>query len=342
MTLEETIDNSLVQKAGQLINASKNIILTCHVSPDGDAIGSTLAFQNLLQTMGKNATVITPDRPPMDFVFLPGFRNIIAYSMGKNKADNMFKSADLILCLDYNGIHRVSEMGETLSNTSCPKIMIDHHIEPETFCDVTISYPAMTSTCELLFRVINQLGWLDMMNEGAAECLYTGMMTDTGNFSYNSNKPDLYLMIAELIKKGINKDRIYKLVMKTESENRMRLIGYAIAEKMEIYPEAEAAFIVLDKNDLNRFNYQKGDTETLANMPLAIPEVKWSTFFREETGYIKVSMRSEGEFKVNTLCSQYFNGGGHANAAGGEFRGTLEDAILTYRRILLDLKLAQR
>lgn len=335
--LKEIIDSRLLQQFEELIANCNNVVVTCHMSPDGDALGSTMAMCLLLQKMGKRASIITPDQAPYDMAFMPYFDKLVAYTRNPIKANRLVANADLIICLDYNGLNRVAQLAEPLRNAKCKKIMVDHHIKPEAFCDVTISYPEMTSTCELLYRILYSLKLTDKIDATIAECIYTGMMTDTGNFSYNSNHAELYLIVADLVDKGVDKDRIYKLVSNTISENRMRLTGYAIAEKMVIYPEHKASFIVLDGDDLQKFNYRSGDTETLANMPLAIPEVIWSTFFRQEKDYVKVSMRSEGDFHVNTICQQYFNGGGHANAAGGEFRGTMEDAISTYKRVLEEL-----
>lgn len=336
--LEKTIHNEQLEALQQFLDKSQNIVITCHMSPDGDAIGSTLGMAILLSELGKKPLVITPDKAPADLSFLPEFDKIIAYTESKEQADKAIANADLIFCLDYNGLNRIADMATPMANATCPKVMIDHHLHPDEFCDVVISYPVMTSTCELLFRVLYQMNLLDKVNTDAASCIYTGMMTDTGNFSYNSNHAELYLIVAELVRKGIDKDRICKLAMRTNSENRIRLNGYALAEKMVIYPEHRASLIVLEKEELERFHYQRGDTEILANMPLAIPEVIWSTFFRQEADYVKVSMRSEEDFKVNTLCSKYFNGGGHANAAGGEFRGTMKEAIQTYLKVLEDLK----
>ena len=196
----------------------------------------------------------------------------------------------------------------------------------------------MSSTCELLFRVICRLGLFNEVSRTCAECITTGMMTDTGNFSYNSNNPDLYIILSELIKKGVDKDRIYTLAMNTSSEDRVRLLGYAMSEKMKVFPEYKAALITLTQDELQRFNYRKGDTESLVNIPLSIPEVQWSVFMREEPEYIKVSARSQGEFAVNRLCETYFSGGGHKNAAGGEYRGSMQQAIDTYMSILDTLK----
>ena len=339
--LEQVLDSNKLKELKSILEESKSVVLTCHMSPDGDAVGSTNAFGLLLRSMGKQTAVITPDQAPYDLAFVLGFNEMTAYTRNPIKAERLKSSADLILCLDYNGHKRVAQMAPFIRQSNARKVLIDHHLHPEDFADLVISQPEQTSTCELVYRVFDQLGYMDLVDTPIAECLYTGMMTDTGNFSYNSNHPDIYLMVAELVRRGVNKDRIYKLACNTSSESRMRLIGYAIAEKMELYPEHKASFIVLTRDDLDRFNYQSGDTETLANMPLAIPEVIWSTFFRQENGYVKVSMRSEGNFAVNTFCSRYFNGGGHLNAAGGEFRGSMEEAIATYHQLLNDLSKLQ-
>lgn len=322
----------------QMLEESNNVVITCHISPDGDAIGSNLALKLLLEKMGKTATVVSPDTAPTDMHFLPDCTNIISYTVTPQRAEEAIKAADLICCLDFNAPKRLGGMGQRIVDAKCRKLMIDHHIEPDTsLCDVIISYPQMTSACELLYRVIEGMGMKEMLDKKIASCIYTGMMTDTGNFSFNSNFPELYLIVAELVRLGVDKDRIYKLTLGTSSEARLRLNSYAIAEKMRLFPSHKAALTILDRFDLKKFHYQVGDTETLANMPLAIPSVIWSTYFREERGYIKVSMRSEGDFHVNTLCAKYFNGGGHANAAGGEYRGPLEGAIRTYQQILIDL-----
>ena len=180
-----------------------------------------------------------------------------------------------------------------------------------------------------------------LVNRKCAECLYAGMMTDTGNFTYNSNDPDIYNIIAMLMKKGINKDRIYQLAINTSSADRLRLIGYSLDKKMEVFADCGAALIILTKEELQQYNYKKGDTESLVNMPLQIPEVYWSVFMREDDEYVKISIRSQGDFAVNTICEQHFNGGGHKNAAGGEFYGSVEDARAEFDKILDEVKAQQ-
>ncbi len=340
--LEQVIAPTLLQQFKDAIEKSTKVVITCHKSPDGDAVGSNLALKLILEKMGKTATVITPDNVPEDMAFLPDSNTIVTYGTEPEMAAEIVASADLICCLDFNALHRLAGFGEVVGKATCQKLMVDHHINPDPICDPTLSFPQMTSTCELLYRILVGIGYQDKIDLDVATCIYTGMMTDTGNFSYNSNHAELYLIVADLVKRGVDKDRIYKLTIGTSSEARLRLNGYAIAEKMRLFPSHKASLTILDKRDLRKFHYQVGDTEVLANMPLAIPNVIWSTFFREEKDFVKVSMRSEGDFHVNTLCAKYFNGGGHANAAGGEFRGPLKGAIDTFYQILKDLNNEKR
>ena len=336
--LTKIIKETEIEALRKVLAESERIVITCHVSPDGDAIGSSLALYHLLRDLGKNVNVITPDMPLLSLRFLQGWKEIIPFTKYGDFGTQLIHESDLIFCLDFNSLYRVDRMRDTLMASKARKVLIDHHLGPEPFADVMISYPKMSSTCELLFRVICRLGLFNEVSRTCAECITTGMMTDTGNFSYNSNNPDLYIILSELIKKGVDKDRIYTLAMNTSSEDRVRLLGYAMSEKMKVFPEYKAALITLTQDELQRFNYRKGDTESLVNIPLSIPEVQWSVFMREEPEYIKVSARSQGEFAVNRLCETYFSGGGHKNAAGGEYRGSMQQAIDTYMSILDTLK----
>ena len=203
--------------------------------------------------------------------FLPGYDNIVSFAKDPEMAAETINAADLICCLDFNGLSRLADMRELVANAKCNKLMVDHHINPEPICNPILSYPQMTSTCELLYRILVAIGYSDMIDLDVATCIYTGMMTDTGNFSYNSNHAELYIIVADLVRRGVDKDRIYKLTLGTSSEARMRLNCYAIAEKMRLFPFHKASLTILDKRDLRKFNYQVGDTEALANMPLCHP-----------------------------------------------------------------------
>lgn len=336
--IKRVINEEQTKKLKQLIADAKNIVITCHMSPDGDAVGSSLGLMHVLRTMGKYTSVVTPDMVPVSLNFLPGVKSIVVYTRQELLAKQLVKEADLIICLDFNALYRIDRFAPVIGQAKATKVMIDHHLDPENFTDLCISYPHMSSTCELLYNAIVLTGMKRFLNYNSATCIYTGMMTDTGNFTYNSNNSDLYIIIAELLKYGIDKDYIYNTAMNTFSADRLRLMGYAMSEKMEVFPEVGGAIIELTREELYRFNYQKGDTESLVNKPLSIPGIYWSIFLREDADYIKVSARSTGDFAVNGYCEQYFSGGGHKNAAGGEFIGTIEDARKQVLQIVEDLK----
>ncbi len=290
-------------------------------------MGSSLGLCKALKNAGKDVKVITPDTPPKYLTFLPGADNIVVFSRHDLYANKLLADADLIFCLDYNDAKRVDLVAPALLNSQAKKVMIDHHLGPDSFPDLIISHPEISSTSVLVYRVLSAIGMLRFVDLDVATALYTGMMTDTGNFSYNSNDPELYRVVARLLEKGIDKDWIYKRVYFTNSVNRLRLNGYALCEKLEHFPNHSAALITLTRDELNNYHYQKGDTEDLVNRPLTCPDIVYSVFLREESDYIKVSSRSKGNFPVNKLCEEYFNGGGHLNAAGGEFFGTLQEAV---------------
>lgn len=310
------------------------IAITCHVSPDGDAVGSTLGLCHFLKGLGKQATVVIPDMPPRNLIFLPGMRDVVIYTQTAEKAEAVLKDAELIFALDFNALNRIDKLSVPFQEATAKKVLIDHHLGPENFCDVIVSHPKISSTSELIFRLIYQMGALDKMSLSSAEAIYTGMMTDTGNFTYNSNDPEIYYIVAELVKMGVNKDRIYTLVCNTQTANKLLLNSYAICHKMELFPEYGAAMVSLTRAEMERYKFQKGDCEGLVNVPLSIKGIRFSAFIREDRNYIKISLRSQGKFPVNTIAENHFNGGGHMNAAGGEFYGTIEEAIARFKEIL--------
>ena len=325
-----------IERLHSLIDSANKIVLTAHISPDGDAIGSTLAMRDLLEGMGKQVHVVTPDAPPESLMFIPGAKEIIAYCRHVDFSKKLFDEADLIFGMDFNAPYRVDRLSPLLMSAKAPKVLFDHHINPEKFCDLEFSYPGECSTCMLTFRLICQLGWLERLSKKAATAICTGMMTDTGNFTYSAQDPDIYIVLAELMKKGVDKQRIYILAFNTKSENILRLEAYALDNKLTVYHDKRAAVITLTLDELNRFKYKPGDTEGLVNMPLAIPDVLYVAFFREGPDYIKVSCRSEGDIPVNILCTEYYGGGGHKNAAGGEFKGTMDEALTIFDKAMTE------
>lgn len=324
---DNILDKELAEQLRVLINRTRRAVITCHLSPDGDAMGSSLGLCRILRNMGKEVKVITPDTPPKYLNFIPGAEDIVVFSRSEDFAKRLLAGTELIFCLDYNDPKRVDLVAPALVNSKATKVMIDHHLFPADFPDITISHPEISSTSALAYKIVSQLGFNRFVDMEAATAFYTGMMTDTGNFSYNSNDPELYRIVARLVEKGIDKDAIYKKVYFNNSINRLKLNGYALSHKLEFYAEHKAALITLTRDELNHYNYQKGDTEDLVNRPLTCPDVTYSFFLREETDYIKVSSRSKGDFPVNKMCQDFFNGGGHLNAAGGEFYGSLEECV---------------
>lgn len=331
-----TIPEEKVEEVKRLLLTARSVVITCHVSPDGDALGSSTALCSVLRAIGKETTVVTADCPPRSLMFLPGVRDIVAYTRQPEKAAKLVEEADIIFCLDFNSLKRIDRLAPLVEASKACRMLIDHHLYPEMEVAVSISDPEISSTSALLYLLLYQAGWARYINRGAAADIFTGMMTDTGHFTYNSNDPDLYLIIHDLMRRGIDKDNLYKLVMNTSTENRVRIMGYG-QYRMQVLPEHKLGIIMLSRRELDEFDYSKGDTEGLVNTPLAIPEVTWSVFLREDSPEnVKVSMRSKGEFPVNKVCEDHFGGGGHLNAAGGEFAGSLSDALTFLLNILHD------
>ena len=335
--ISSIIDQTTIDRLRALINGVQRIAITCHKSPDGDALGSSFALAHVLRRLGKNVVVVSPDMAPKSLEFVPGVRELVVLTKHEVRARNVLSEAQLIFCLDYNSLKRIDRLGEILEPLKTKRVLIDHHLDPDDSFDLSISFPEASSTCELVFRVLMQMGLLRFMDRFAASCLYVGMMTDTGGFAYSCDDPEFYEIMASIIRRRFDRIDLYNKAMNTFSADSLRLQGYALHEKMELYPEQGASLIVLSKEELERFNYNRGDTETLVNKPLAIPNVYWSVFMREDSDRIKVSCRSQGDFSVSDICTKYFNGGGHQNAAGGDFFGTLDEAVDRFHQVLTDL-----
>ncbi|MDR1746263.1 MAG: bifunctional oligoribonuclease/PAP phosphatase NrnA [Tannerella sp.] len=335
--LTRIFDEKKLQKLQAYIDRGENFVLVTHVSPDGDAIGSSLGLYHYLTVLGNNATVIVPNEFPAFLQWMPDVKNILIHDQHQEYAERLIREADVIFCMDFNESKRLCKLAPFVEAADARKVMIDHHLNPTELCDLVISHPEMTSTSEMVFRLLCALKAFDDINKDMAECIYTGMMTDTGAFTYNSNNPDLYLIIMELAKKGIDKDMIYRNVYQVYSESRLRLMGYTLNEKMKIYPEQKTALITLSLSELNHFNYVPGDTEGFVNLPLSIEGIMFSVFIRENTDGMKISLRSVGEFPCNTFASRYFNGGGHKNASGGDFNGTMTETVALFEKGLQEL-----
>lgn len=327
--MQVVISAQEVSRVRALIDECRNVVLTCHQSPDGDAIGSCLAMQDWLTKRGKRVSVIVPNLFPDFLKWMSRADEIIIYERNYARSRQLIMMADLVVVLDYNDPTRLRELGDLVMNSRGRKLMIDHHEHPQHFCDVEISRPKMSSTCELLFRLITALGDTKHLTRTAAEDIYAGMCTDTGRFTYNSNDPDIFLIIAELMRKGIDKDRIIRNLYNQQRESRYRLLGHVLSQKLILFPDLHASLFSLTKAEQEQFGYMKGDAEGFVNIPLEIKGQKLSISLREDTERpeISVSLRSVDDFSVEEMAKQFFNGGGHFNAAGGRLYCTMNEAI---------------
>lgn len=324
-----------------IISCSDNIVLCCHRSPDGDAVGSLLGMAEFLRSQGKVPVAVVPDAYPDFLQWMPGTERLIRYDKHKTFVDGLLASADLVFCLDFNTLSRTDDMADSLASSPAKKVLVDHHLNPDIDTELCVSHPEACSTCELVFRLIWQLGGFDMMTRKCAVPIYCGMMTDTGGFTYNSTRPEIFFIISLLLTKGIDKDKIYRNVYNNYSESRMRLIGYVLNEKMVVMPDEHAAYFVLTRDDLKRFHYIKGDAEGLVNMPLQIKGMRLSISLRQDTekdNLMWVSTRSVDNFPCNRLAEEYFNGGGHLNAAGGRLECSVEEAEAIVKKAITEFK----
>ena len=333
--LNRVISEDNIQKAKKLAFRYDKIVIVTHQAPDGDALGSSLGLYHFLKESGKkDVQVIVPNDYPVFLHWMPGAKNVINAEWQKKHAELAIASADLIFCLDFNTLKRIAQLEDPVRQSKAKKILIDHHLSPEDFCDVTISHPEISSTSELIFRFICRMGMFERINEPCAECIYTGMMTDTGAFTYHSSSYSIYYIIGELLQKGIDKDAIYAKVYNQCKEGRVRMQGYVLYEKMKLFDEYKTALITLSEQEHMRFNPERGDTEGFVNIPLSMKKVVFSAFIREDKGIIRISLRSKGTFPTNRFAEEVYGGGGHLNASGGEFSGTLEEAVKKFEDAL--------
>lgn len=332
--ISKIIAEDLIRKVEGFISSAEKIVIIAHVGPDGDAMGASLAMWHYCMTLDKDPVVIVPTSFPDFLSWMPGADGVIVHEKDSGPAEKRVEEADLILALDFNVLSRLAGMSELIEKAAAPVILVDHHLNPGGFAKVTISYPEISSTSELVFRLICRLGDFSKINLACAECIYTGMMTDTGGFTYNSNKQEIYTIISELIKIGIDKDEIYRKVFNTFSEHRLRLEGYCLYKKMKIYPEYKAALITLTEKEMNEFNFQNGDSEGFVNIPLSIRGIVFSVFMREDPEKVKISLRSQGSFPTNKFSADVFGGGGHLNASGGESYTSLREAVKKFEEAL--------
>lgn len=338
----------------ELIEQAQHIVIFTHMAPDGDAMGSSLAIWHFCRALSpqtsdvREVTVIVPNAFPVFLSWMPGAEKMRVYEREAEACSKLIAEADLFICTDFNDPKRIGPMGDKLLANPAKKILIDHHLMDERVKELTNdgfwtevhSDPSASSACEIVYRLLTNDGLQSSaISHQIATCIYTGLMTDTGNFSYNSARCEIYEIVAALVRAGVNKEEVYDAVYNQYSTDRVRLTGYALYRKMRIYPEHHLALITLDADELDRFHYQPGDCEGLVNMPLQIADVRYSVCMREERAKpgtpksrIRISFRSQGDRPVNIWASEVFHGGGHMNASGGEFFGSVDQAVRLFEQ----------
>lgn len=317
-----------IQKGGE------NILIISHRNPDGDAMGSSLAMYNFLAQTKNTVNLMVPNDFPAFLKWMRSAGQTVIYSRQEEKAVKLLKATTILFTLDFNDPGRVREFEEHVKNSTALKVLIDHHPYPEDFADIAVSQTEVSSTAELIYEFMLALGHSELINKDVAECIYTGIMTDTGCFSFNSSRPETYRILSELLKLNIDKDKVYDLVYDNFTYERMRLMGHCLDAKMKYLPQYRTAFITLTQEEMREYNFRVGDSEGFVNLPLSIKGVVLSALFTEKTDMVKISLRSKGDFPVNRICSEHFNGGGHKNAAGGESYETLEKTVEKFISIL--------
>lgn len=328
------MENTHFNTISVLISTPLRILITTHSNPDGDAIGSSLALASYLKKKGHSVQVMVPDPYPDFLSWMDGHQQILIFSENKDACVLAIEQAEMIISADYNNLGRLNDAAPLVRQSNAVKILIDHHLNPSDEFDYMISISKISSTSELVYNFIEKMGDLHLLDKSIAECIYAGIITDTGSLSYSCNYVKTYLIMAELFRLGVDGEHLHRLIYDTYSESRLRLLGYSISDQLIVLPEYHTAYITLSREDLQRFDHQIGDTEGVVNYALSIKGINLAALFMERDGIVKASFRSKGKFAVNTLAAEHFNGGGHRNAAGANCTTTLHETIKKFREIL--------
>jgi len=322
-----------IQDLKTLLSVTRDVVITSHRNPDGDAIGSSLAVYHYLKRKGHTVQVIFPSEYPANFAWMSEADRILIHDNDPETSNAMLKKADVIFSLDYNALDRIDKMGEVIAQLDCPKILIDHHLYPENFADFILSDTTASSTCELVYDWLELMEETKMIDPIIGECMFTGILTDTGSFKY-STSPKLFRIVAKLLERGVDDYVLQDLIFNNATEKQLRLLGHCLHNRMEILDEYKTGIITLTKKDYENFNIQRGDTEGVVNFLLTMKNVKIAAFITEQPTIVKVSLRSKGDFSVQEIARKHFKGGGHKNASGGASYSGLSATVNKFKSVL--------
>ncbi len=320
--------------------SSKRIIITTHHKPDADALGSSLALALYLKKKKHQVTVVTPSDYPSFLHWMKGNDEVINFEDKQqvDEARNLIGKADILFCLDFSNLGRLQGMEEAVKASDAYKVNIDHHQDPEDFADFSFSSTNAAATCELLYDLIVKVGDKELIDQDMAECLYSGIMTDTGGFRHPNTTKNVHMVTAELIGLGADNSKISRLIYDTYSVNRLKFLGFALTRRLTILPELNTAYFGISKKDLRKYQSQTGDTEGLVNYALSLDGIKIAALFTERKDGVKISFRSTEEVAINKFAATYFDGGGHKNASGGISSLSLEDTQKRFEKLVKENK----
>ncbi|MFA0962172.1 bifunctional oligoribonuclease/PAP phosphatase NrnA [Roseivirga sp. BDSF3-8] len=323
----------------EFLSVPQKVVITTHHKPDADALGSSLGLAAFLKKKGHSVTVITPTDYPRFLHWMKGNDEVIVFNEGnEQQSASLIEEATAIFCLDFSNLHRINELGELVRNASATKVLIDHHEEPEDFADFSKWDKKAAATAELIYMLIRDMEETDLLDPDIADCLYAGIMTDTGSFKHPNTTRNVHIITADLMEYGADVSKVSKLIYDTNSLDRVRFIGYALNEKLTVLPEYRTAYFAISAEELKRFNSKTGDTEGLVNYALGIEGITLAAVIIDRTEAVKMSFRSVGDFSVNKFARAHFEGGGHKNAAGGKSDDSLEKTVEKFESLLDDYK----
>jgi phosphoesterase RecJ-like protein len=325
-----------------LLASPKKVVIVTHFKPDADALGSSLGLAGYFAKQGHSVAIISPSDYPDFLAWMPGKEMVIALTkdsiVPKQKAKALIEACDILFCLDFSSLKRINEVGDMVKTSTAKKVMIDHHLEPEKFADFEKWDVSSASTAELIFELIDEWGDRELIDQDIANCLYAGLMTDTGGFRHNNTTNKEFLIASELVSRGANPSEVAKKIYDTNSLERLRLTGYALSQKLVVLQEYKTAYMTLTWEELRQFGSQTGDTEGLVNYGLSIKGIKMAVLMYDRKEEIKLSFRSLADFDVNALARKHFEGGGHKNASGGQSKQNLEETLKKFLAILPEYK----
>jgi|SRR6185436_7525396 len=331
-------DPSALREITTLLSVPKKITIIPHAKPDGDAMGSSLGLYNYFIQKKHEVKVVSPTDYPDFLTWMKGNNNVIIHNNKSTNAADAIKDADIIFCLDFNAPDRVEKLEQDLIRSKAKKIMIDHHLSPANFCDFTFAFPESCATCEIIYHFIFQLDGKKYFNKAIAECLYAGIMTDTGSFRFPSMTADTHRVVAALIEAGVENSKVHELIFDNFSEDRLHFLGFCLKDRLVVLNEFNTAYISITKEEMNKYNHLAGDTEGIVNYGLGIKGIRFSAFFSEKDDLVKISFRSRGDFSAKEIAAEHFDGGGHKNAAGGKSETSLEETVGKFISLLPQYK----